>query len=270
MLTRGGRRVLSTKAQVDVASYAGKSLPVLIIGAGPVGLTLSALLRQLSVPSLVVERARRLTTHPQAHFINTRTMEIFRTLNGLEPQLQAAAAPLDQWRNFVYCTSATGTHIATDDHFAEAIPNVSPTAVTHFAQNKLLPMLLERAGATAFGAECVGVDNASSGVTAQIRDRGTGLTHSLSARFVVAADGASSAVAQQFQVGSVSPEGAPQGQRIVNVHFKLQPCEGLRALQVIGCLLTGCAQAMSVAVRETVHSSITKADSETERRTPQK
>jgi len=232
-LGRGHRLLSSRQAPADLRALAGTHLPVLIIGGGPVGLTLSALLRQRSIPNVVIERAQQLTNHPQAHFINTRTMEIFRSLNGLETELHSAAAPLEQWRQFVYCTSATGNHIATDDHFANAAPSdVSPTRVTNFPQNKLLPMLLPRAGPTVLNAECTEVD-ASSGdqVAAWVRDHYTGETHQLSASYVVAADGANSPIAKQYQVTSSSPLGAPQGQRIVNVHFKLQPCAGLRSLQ---------------------------------------
>ena len=41
------------------------SAPVVIVGAGPTGLTLSKLLSQLGVESLVLERAPSVTKHPQ-------------------------------------------------------------------------------------------------------------------------------------------------------------------------------------------------------------
>jgi NADPH-dependent 2,4-dienoyl-CoA reductase/sulfur reductase-like enzyme len=49
---------------------------VLIVGGGPVGLSLSILLSQLGVSSLLVEKRAQPTMHPQAHFINNRTMEV--------------------------------------------------------------------------------------------------------------------------------------------------------------------------------------------------
>jgi hypothetical protein len=62
------------------AAAAAPAVPVLIVGGGPVGLTLSILLSRLGVDSLLVERHASPTTHPQAHFINNRTMEVFRPL----------------------------------------------------------------------------------------------------------------------------------------------------------------------------------------------
>ena len=41
-------------------------MPVIIAGAGPTGLTLALLLSRLRIPSLLVDRAAGLTTHPQA------------------------------------------------------------------------------------------------------------------------------------------------------------------------------------------------------------
>lgn len=41
------------------------SVPIVIVGAGPTGLTLSTLLSHLGVQSLVLERAPTVTDHPQ-------------------------------------------------------------------------------------------------------------------------------------------------------------------------------------------------------------
>ncbi|RLN25622.1 putative polyketide hydroxylase [Panicum miliaceum] len=51
-------------------------LPVLIVGAGPVGLVLSFLLTKFGIKCAVIEKNVEFTRHPRAHFINNRTMEI--------------------------------------------------------------------------------------------------------------------------------------------------------------------------------------------------
>ena len=59
----------------------------------------------------------------QAHFINNRTMEIFRHMRGmpdgrsLAANVAAASPPLQEWRKFIYCESATGTILGEVDHF---------------------------------------------------------------------------------------------------------------------------------------------------------
>jgi 2-polyprenyl-6-methoxyphenol hydroxylase-like FAD-dependent oxidoreductase len=76
-----------------------RRVPVVISGAGPTGLTLSALLSRAGVPNVLLEQAAALPTHPQAHFINLRSMEIFRhSLSGLDRSVLAACPPQCQWR----------------------------------------------------------------------------------------------------------------------------------------------------------------------------
>ena len=53
----------------------------------------------------------------QAHFINNRTMEVFRPLDGLAAAIANSSPPLDQWRKFVYCESLTGRAFGEVDHF---------------------------------------------------------------------------------------------------------------------------------------------------------
>jgi len=74
------------------------------------------------VHHVVLERATALTQHPQAHFINHRTMEVLRHLGGgLAAAVVRQGPPLDQWRRFVYCESMTGGVLGEVDHFQGAL-----------------------------------------------------------------------------------------------------------------------------------------------------
>ena len=53
----------------------------------------------------------------QAHFINNRSMEVFRPLDGLAAEVAAQSPPLAEWRKFVYCESLTGRIFGEVDHF---------------------------------------------------------------------------------------------------------------------------------------------------------
>ncbi|RLC99292.1 MAG: aromatic ring hydroxylase, partial [Chloroflexota bacterium] len=51
---------------------------VLIVGAGPTGLTASLLLSKLGIDHVLVEKRLSAQAAPAAHVINRRTLEIFR------------------------------------------------------------------------------------------------------------------------------------------------------------------------------------------------
>lgn len=53
----------------------------------------------------------------QAHFINNRSMEVFRPLDGLADDIAARSPPLAEWRKFIYCESLTGRVFGQVDHF---------------------------------------------------------------------------------------------------------------------------------------------------------
>merc|ERR1712023_424318 len=61
--------------------------------------------------------------HPKAHFINTRTMEIFRSL-GVDEAIYNRVRPWHEWRKFKYCTSVLGKECVVDigetDHFSSS------------------------------------------------------------------------------------------------------------------------------------------------------
>src|SRR5215831_12805632 len=64
-------------------------IPVVIVGAGGAGVSLSLLLLQQGIPSVVIERRSGLSWFPRARNLNFRTLEIFRGL-GLDAEIRAA------------------------------------------------------------------------------------------------------------------------------------------------------------------------------------
>ena len=64
----------------------------------------------------------------QAHFINNRSMEVFRPLDGLADEIAARSPPLAEWRKFIYCESLTGRMFGQVDHFQVRASHVSSLA----------------------------------------------------------------------------------------------------------------------------------------------
>ncbi|KAI3426776.1 FAD_binding_3 domain-containing protein [Psidium guajava] len=237
-------RGLSVSASTSGRDGDGAPLPVLIVGAGPVGLVLSILLTKLGVTCAVVEKNKTFSSHPQAHFINNRTMEVFRKMNGLAEEIQISQPPVDLWRKFIYCSSLTGAVLGTVDHMQpqDFEKVVSPVSVAHFSQHKLTRLLVEnlkklnfqireadnlegldcetpRAGEILMGHECISIDTTSNRfVTATVStiDGGKCKERKLQCSTLVGADGAGSSVRRLL---GISLRGEKELQKLVSVHF---------------------------------------------------
>ena len=83
---------------------------VLIIGAGPVGLTLSLVLTHFGIDCVIVERNQTTTQHPKMDITNGRSMELFRRL-GIADQINAAGVPGDICLDVAWVTSLSGEEI---------------------------------------------------------------------------------------------------------------------------------------------------------------
>src|SRR5688572_25812196 len=87
--------------------------PVLIAGAGPVGLTLALELGWRGVRCLLVEPNEEFSGNPKAKTVHQRTLELFRRWGRAVPDKLRAAAPLgdDFPSTILYVTRLTGEMI---------------------------------------------------------------------------------------------------------------------------------------------------------------
>ncbi|KAL6840352.1 hypothetical protein ACP4OV_030162 [Aristida adscensionis] len=218
-------------------------LPVLIVGAGPVGLVLSFLLTKFGIKCAVIEKSVEFTRHPRAHFINNRTMEIFRKLDGLAGDIERSQPPVDLWRKFVYCTSLSGSILGSVDHMKQEDFDkvISPISVAHFSQYKLVDLLLKKLEGIGFrtcfpddtgssvqdmvlenkilmGHECTSLQQTDEGILvgALVTNGGRILERKLHCGLLLATDGARSAVRE---LAGISMEGERDLQKLVSVHF---------------------------------------------------
>ncbi|KAA9156024.1 FAD-dependent oxidoreductase [Amycolatopsis acidicola] len=90
---------------------------VLIVGAGPAGLTLALDLAQRGVECVVVEAEEQRAANPRCNTTSARSMEIFRRL-GLAEEIRRAGLPGDYPTSVCYRTTLTG-----DDIFRLPLPS---------------------------------------------------------------------------------------------------------------------------------------------------
>ncbi|HEX3970824.1 MAG TPA: FAD-dependent monooxygenase, partial [Stellaceae bacterium] len=94
-------------------------VPVLIVGGGPVGMTLAMSLQALNVPCLIVNSETAPRWHPKGSTQNARTMEIYRRL-GIAKTLRGLGLAPDYPLDIGYFTRLTGWELTRIEQPSEA------------------------------------------------------------------------------------------------------------------------------------------------------
>jgi 2-polyprenyl-6-methoxyphenol hydroxylase-like FAD-dependent oxidoreductase len=178
---------------------------VLVVGAGPAGLSTAITLARAGVHVLVVERHAGTSPFPKSTVVSTRTMELLRGW-GLEQRVRAGAMRVRPQITFsptvVAPERASTPSVVPTDEQALA---VSPTTPCFCAQDHLEPILLEHllcwGGVVRFNTELTDLRTDSDGVRAELLDRVTGTRSRVQARYVVGADGPRSTVRAALGIG---------------------------------------------------------------------
>ncbi len=182
---------------------------VLIVGAGPVGLTLAIDLAWRGIDVTIVEtRARAAPPEPKCNHVAARTMEILRRL-GLAKKVRNAGLPADYPHDIAYRTAFTGRELTRipipcrrDRFTAKHGPDcnwLTPEPPHRINQIFLEPILFEHAAAeprihiiNRTSVEDVAVEDMSASTT--LRDLETGAVRRLNCRYLIGCDGARSVV----------------------------------------------------------------------------
>ena len=190
-------------------------VPVLLIGGGFTGLTAALCLQQQGIDYLLIERHPGTSLLPKARSLDMRSMEIFREL-GLAEAIREAGRELALAWGMLRGPSlaealatqppANAARITSPSQLAsmQALAAQSPEGGARCTQDLAEPMLRQaaeaRGGDLRFHHELRHFTQDAAGVTATIRHRGTGAEHTLTADYLLAADGAHSPVRQALGV----------------------------------------------------------------------
>ena len=201
------------------------SVDVVIVGAGPVGLTASILLSKLGISHVVVEARDGLHEAPQAHVVSSRTMEILTRSIGInDGDLRSVATPFNQIPVVRWVETLTGVEHGNFPLITEAritkMFAATPCPPANISQNRLEPVLLsaaENAGGTVrFGNEWLYSTDSDGEVTSTVLNRQTGDRQAITSRYVLACDGASSQVRRH---ANIAMDGAALVEMFTSIHL---------------------------------------------------
>jgi 2-polyprenyl-6-methoxyphenol hydroxylase-like FAD-dependent oxidoreductase len=186
---------------------------VLVVGAGPVGLTLAIDLGRRGVKCTIIEQKEQPAFLPKMERANARTMEIYRRM-GIADKVRGAGlradCPMD-----VYIISAMNEppllRLAYPS-VAQAIADIRATndgsvprepyqLISQYTLEPLLKSIAEsmRGVTVCFGCEFLSLQQNPQGVTAKVKNL-DGTTREIRANYLVGCDGGASAVRRELDI----------------------------------------------------------------------
>ena len=186
---------------------------VLVVGAGPVGLTLAVDLGRRGVQCTLIEKKPAPEFLPKMERCNARTMEIFRRL-GLADRIRAAGldrhVPMDVYialamndppllhLPYPSVAEAEAQIAACDDG---SMPREPYQLISQYTLEPLLKAAAEQLPSVAvrYGLEFLSLTQDDGGVTATVRD-GEGRVDAIRARYLVGCDGGASPVRKELGI----------------------------------------------------------------------
>ena len=209
----------------------GSTVPVLVVGAGPVGLALAGDLGWRGIPCVLIEQSGGSIYQPRMDLVGIRTMEFCRRW-GLVGAVEASPYPRDLPQDNVYVTSLVGHELGRERFptLDDATPPpVSPQRRERCPQNMFDPILRDFAAAQPsvemrYRTRLASFTQDRDGVTAEVENLATGERERIRADYLVGCDGGRSLVRETLGVPMV---GTATLTHTTNVIFR---CPGLVGL----------------------------------------
>jgi 2-polyprenyl-6-methoxyphenol hydroxylase-like FAD-dependent oxidoreductase len=198
--------------------------PILIVGAGPVGLALAGDLGWRGTACTLIEKTDGKIEHPKMDLIGVRTMEFCRRW-GIADWVRDAPYPGDYPQDYVWLTALTGYELGREKfpgRAFEACPPESPQKRERVPQDMFDPII--KRFATSFpcvnlqhNTELIDFEEKPDRVLATVRDTLSGETRAIEADYMIGADGGASAVRERLGIGM---SGHPALTYTTNVIFR--------------------------------------------------
>jgi 3-(3-hydroxy-phenyl)propionate hydroxylase len=181
---------------VDTAAEYRLDFDVIVIGAGPVGLTVANFLGEAKIRVLVIEQLERLIDYPRGVGMDDECLRAFQSI-GLADKIIPHTLP-NQWLEF---QTAKGRPFARIQPRAEVFGWPKRNAFIQPLVDKVLFEGLSRYESVSvkFGCEMLGIEQTAGGVTVRVRDE-RGEEQQFTGQYVVGCDGGRSPTRKQLGI----------------------------------------------------------------------
>lgn len=206
--------------------------PVVIVGAGPVGLALAGDLGWRGVPCILIERGDGSVFQPRMDMVGIRTMEFCRRW-GIVDWVENAGYNRAYPQDYAWVSKLHGGYEFGREPFLpvqdQPKPWQSPQKQERCPQNFFDPVLarfVKRSGwaEIKYQTEYVGHAEHETGVTVRVKDLTSGAEQSIECQYLVGCDGGASKVREALGIGMT---GEPALTHTTNAIIE---CEGLEQL----------------------------------------
>lgn len=198
-----------------------KKYDVLVVGAGPVGLTAGLLFQRMGINAILVDKRSTMNRHPKARSLNVRSVEIFRAL-GIEAAIRKWDFPREA-RRVMWLESFCGEELAKislDNELATRYSPCEPAALSQARLEELLRNSIEDDHVSIqYGTEFIDFVEEKDSIVATLRKE-TGETFQVRAKYLLAADGARSPVRKLLEIPVIGKEDLG---KYVSIYFKADP-----------------------------------------------